>query len=164
MYIHAHMYTVLLIRPYSSTHFLMLSISLEMLSSSLMAEKSLPNPNPLPSLLPPFSEEVMDAPHTLDVVVVDVAMVTVPRLAVAKLETLVGAEEATPTPDVETDAAYTFLKEGGIIAGVRSFGRGFPLTFSATRNMANANCSALSRPVLEISQRFLGRYHRQLNQ
>ena len=149
--------------PYSSTYFLMLSISFEMLSSSLMAEKSLPNPNPFSSLLPPLFEDVMDAPHMLDVVVVDVAMVTdnpVPKLAVAKLDTLVGAEEATPTPEVgvvETDAAYAFLKEGGIIAGVRSFGRGFPLTFSATRNMASANCSALSRPVLEISQRFLGR-------
>ena len=147
----------------------MLSISLVMLSSSLMAEKSLPNPNPLPLLSPPFSEDVMAAPHALDVVVVDVAMVAVnpvPRLAVAKLETLVGAEETTLTPEVgmaEMDDAYAFLKEGGIIAGVRSFGRGFPLTFSATRNMASANCSALSRPVFEISQRFLGRCHR-LNQ
>lgn len=153
----------MLVMPYSSTHFLMLSISFVMLSSSLMAEKSLPNPNPFSSLVPLFFEDVMDAPHMLDVVVVDVAMVSdnpVPRLAVAKLDTLVGAEEATPTPEVgvvEMDAAYAFLKEGGIIAGVSSFGRGFPLTLSATRNMASANCSALSRPVLEMSQRFLYR-------
>ena len=58
---------------------------------------------------------------------------------------------------VDMDAAYAFLKDGGIMAGVSSLGRGFPRTFSATRNMANANCSALRRPVLEMSQRFLSK-------
>lgn len=45
----------------------------------------------------------MGAPQALDVVVVDVAMDAVnpaPRLAVTNPDTPVGAEEATPTPEV----------------------------------------------------------------
>ena len=128
-----------------------------------MAEKSLPNPNPS---LSPLPDELIGAPHALDVVVVDVDMATIdptPWLIVAKPDKLVEEEEAVEadTPEVgvveeaATDAAYVCLKVGGIMAGVSSLGRGFPLTFSATRNMASANCSALRRPVFEMSQRFL---------
>lgn len=142
----------------------MLSISLVMLSNSLMAEKSLPNPNPP---LSPLPDEMIGAPHALDVVVVDAPVATIdptPELTVAKPDKLVEEEEeeaAAATLEVgvgeeaATDAAYVCLKDGGIMARVSSLGRGFPLTFSATRNMASANCSALRRPVLEISQRFL---------
>ena len=42
------------------------------------------------------------------------------------------------------------------MARVSSLGRGLPLTLSATRNIARVNCSALSRPVFDMSQRFLG--------
>ena len=127
-----------------------------------MAEKSLPNPNPP---LSPLPDELIGAPHALEVVVVDVDMATIdptPWLFVAKSEKLVEeAAVAAVTLEVgvvkeaATDAAYVCLKDGGIMAGVSSLGRGFPLTFSATRNMASANCSALRRPVLEMSQRFL---------
>ena len=141
------------------TYFLMLSISLEILSRSFIAEKSLPKPNPIsPFSLLSFLAEAIGAPHALDVVVVDVAVETVdpaPRLAVTKPDTLVEADEATPKVGVADIAAYAFLKEGGTIAGVISLGRGFPRTLSDTMNMASANCSALSRPVFEISQRFL---------
>ena len=127
-----------------------------------MAEKSLPNPNPP---LSPLSDELIGAPHTLDVVVVDVATIDpTPWLIVAKPDKLVEEEEEAVTvvtlevgvvEEDTRDAAYVCLKDGGIIAGVSSLGRGFPLTFSATRNMASANCSALRRPVFEMSQRFL---------
>ena len=140
------------------THFLILSISLLILSNSLMAEKSLPKPNPVspPLLLSSFAE-AMGAPQALDVVVVEVTMDAVnpaPWLDVAKPDTLVDDIVALEV-DVAFDARYVFLKLGGIMAGVRSLGRGFPRTFSATKNMASANCSALSRPVFEMSQRFL---------
>lgn len=129
-----------------------------------MAEKSLPNPNPP---LSPLSDELTGAPHALEVVVVDVDMARIspnPWLVVTKPDKLVDEdEEAVVVVTLEvgvveeaaTDAAYVCLKDGGIMAGVSSLGRGFPLTFSATRNMASANCSALRRPVLEMSQRFL---------
>ena len=129
-----------------------------------MAEKSLPNPNPP---LSPLPDELIGAPHALDVVVVDVDMATIdstPWLFVAKPDKLVDKEEKAVAAvtlevgvveEVATDAAYVCLKDGGIMAGVSSLGRGFPLTLSATRNMASANCSALRRPVFEMSQRFL---------
>ena len=128
-----------------------------------MAEKSLPNPNPS---LSPLPDELIGAPHALAVVVVDVDMATIdptPWLIVAKPDKPVEeAEEEAVALEVgvveeaaATDAAYVCLKDGGIMAGVSSLGRGFPLTFSATRNMASANCSALRRPVLEMSQRVL---------
>lgn len=130
-----------------------------------MAEKSLPNPNPP---LSPLPDELIGAPHALDVVVVDVDKATMdptPWLFVTKPDKLVEEEavvavevvtlEVGVVKEAATDAAYVCLKDGGIMAGVSSLGRGFPLTFSATRNMARANCSALRRPVLEMSHRFL---------
>ena len=104
------------------------------------------------------------APHALEVVVVvDVSKSLTdpsPWLKVAKPDKLVEEEAVAATVeldavDASTEAAYVCLNDGGIMAGVSSLGRGFPLTFSATRNIASANCSALRRPVLDMSQRFL---------
>ncbi len=39
--------------------------------------------------------------------------------------------------------------------GGSSFGGSFPLTFSAIRNMARANCSAFSLPLFSISHNVL---------
>ena len=127
-----------------------------------MAEKSLPNPNPS---LSPLPDELIGAPHALAVVVVDVDMATIdptPWLFVARPDKPVKEDDDAVALEVgvveeaaATDAAYVCLKDGGIMAGVSSLGRGFPLTFSATRNMASANCSALRRPVLEMSHRVL---------
>ena len=126
-----------------------------------MDEKSLPNPNPA---LSPLLDEIIGAPHALDVVVVDVSRATIdpaPWLTVAKPDILVEEEAAPEVGVVEVavanEAAYACLKDGGIMARVSSLGRGFPLTFSATRNMASANCSALRRPVFDMSQRFLNK-------
>ena len=45
--------------------------------------------------------------------------------------------------------------DGGIMEGVSSPGRSLPRTFSAMRNMASANCSALSFPLFCVSHKFL---------
>ena len=47
-------------------------------------------------------------------------------------------------------------REGGIMLGVNSLGGSFPRTFSATRYMASANCSAFSFPFFCTSHRLLG--------
>ena len=50
------------------------------------------------------------------------------------------------------------LREGGIMLGASSVGSSFPRTFSAMRNIARANCSALSLPLFCESHRFLDRH------
>ena len=54
------------------------------------------------------------------------------------------------------DGCGCLRREGGIMMGVNSLGGSFPRTFSATRYMASANCSAFSFPFFWTSHRLLG--------
>lgn len=143
------------------THFRMLSISLAMPSSSIMAEKSLAKvPPPLPPLVAIMAMEVVAV--VLEMATEDVASCVV--------EAGVGRRGGV---DVNGVGAHTveegcegcegcaggccccLRREGGIMAAVSSLGGSFPRTFSATRCMASANCSAFNLPFFWMSHRFL---------
>ena len=74
------------------------------------------------------------------------------------LEVLGGVAEEEEGGGAETGGGMTLilpLREGGIMAGVRSSGMSFLRTFSAMRYIASANCSAFSLPFFSMSHKFL---------
>ena len=133
------------------------SISLPMLSKSLMALKSLLNPESAPKPEPPNpnadlavtlvveiseSEEVGGAERP--------AMLLRSELDIGKngvTDVLVGAEVVgVAAEDVGVATVCCLRSEGGIMLAVSSLGTSLPRTFSAIRNIAKANCSAFSLP------------------
>ena len=126
----------------------MASTSFEMLSNSWMAEKSLPKPNPAASL---------DREEGATPVTDAVAMATLAEREEAWFEEATVAEdvEGVGTGEVAVRGSVLFLRDGGTMAGVSSFGTSFLRTFSAIRYMARANCSAFSLPFFSMSHRFL---------
>ena len=57
--------------------------------------------------------------------------------------------------EVWAETAPACRSDGGMKLGGSSLGGSFPRTFSASRNMASANCSAFSFPLLVMSHKFL---------
>ena len=71
-------------------------------------------------------------------------------------DVLGGTEVAGVVVEVVGRATVCCLRtEGGIMLEVSSLGRSLPRTFSAIRNIANANCSAFSLPFFRTSHKFL---------
>lgn len=118
------------------------SISLEMESSSLIAVKS-------------FAKPVWVGVAPL-VEVIAVAMeVVVVMGGGGGVWAIGGVETALVGVTDRWIWGCFFRSDGGTMLGASSFGGSFPLTFSAMRNIANANCSALSFPLLSMSHSVL---------
>ena len=117
-----------------------------------MAEKSLPKPmTTFPP--PPVSVETVVEVHAL-VEEVRVPLV-VTRGALCPHVLVALATEADVVVEEVAGRVTLPLREGGIMAAVRTLGGSFLRTFSAMRNMARANCSALRRPFFSMSLRVL---------
>ena len=161
----------------AATYLRMPSISLEMLSSSMMAEKSVSKPPADGAAVPFTAAEEPLAPSVgvsfrsnravCTVAVADAdgkvieevvgrvqAVVAMVEVGVVQLE-LSGAREEEEEDVGRRGGACCFRSDGGIILGASSVGAPFPRTFSAMRNMASANCSALSLPTFSKSHKFL---------
>ncbi len=121
----------------------MVSTSFEMVSSSMMDEKSLPNPPPSSPVVAMGSpiKLVGVVDHAVDVLEADVAMAT--DVAIATPGALQAGdaqlEAAELCVGVLLGGVVCFRSAGGIMAGVSSVGTSFPRTFSAIKNMASAN-------------------------
>lgn len=137
------------------THFWMESISLAMWSRSLMALKSLLNPESAPKSPNPNAALavtlVVEVPESEEVGGAERAVmllksgVDIGRSDVT--DELVGAEVVGVAAEGVGGATVCCLRsEGGIMLAVSSLGTSLPRTFSAIRNMARANCSAFSLP------------------
>lgn len=138
--------------PVAYTHFLMLSTSLEIVSSSLMEEKSLPKP-PTSSaamlLAVPVNVGFDHAVDTFAKLVATVTLIPASLVEDASNEAVflhlrgpAGTDDPTLCVGVskgELVCDWGLRSDGGIMAGVSSLGTSFPRTFSAMRNIARAN-------------------------
>ena len=168
-------------QPHNSPYFLTPVISWVSVSSSLMAEKSLPNPVSLSPLAGPDSTlpagtgatgpnaDDTERGGALDGMVGSTGMEEeeeeegrrevaegVPETEEREEEEKEGGR-AWPDGAATDDVGDFPLREGGIMLGASSVGSSFPRTFSAMRCIARANCSTFSLPLFCESHRFLER-------
>lgn len=123
-----------------------------------MAEKSVLNPFKALSVgaEPVDVAQALDRPPPLVDEIDDVICSQAVDGTVAEETERTGVGSAEEEEEEDGGGSLIFpRRDGGIMATVSTSGISFLRTFSATRYMARANCSAFSRPVLSMSHKYL---------